>query len=85
LHLALANAINICKDILSKNIIIMHFRTFIKSEKESLKAIIEFTKKRENRDILSLNKQVIKGYNYASIFNISKSVAIEINIYKVLI
>jgi N-acyl-phosphatidylethanolamine-hydrolysing phospholipase D len=85
LHLALANAINIYKDILSKNIIVMHFKTFVKSEKESLKAIIEFIKRRENRDILSFNKQAVKRYNYANILNISKSVIVKINIYKVLI
>jgi N-acyl-phosphatidylethanolamine-hydrolysing phospholipase D len=85
LHLALANAINICKDVLSRNIIVMHFRTFVKSEKESLKAIIKFIKRRENRDVLSFNKQVIKGYSRASILNISKSIIVKINIYEVLI
>jgi hypothetical protein len=85
LHLALANAINIYKDILLKNIIVMHFRTFVKSKKKSLKAIIKFTKKRENRDILSFNEQVIKGRSRASILNINKSVIIKINIYKVFI
>ena len=83
MHLALANAINIYKDILSKNIIIVYFRTFIKLEKEALKAIIEFIKRRENRDILSLNKQAIKGRSYANILNISKSVIVKINIYEV--
>jgi N-acyl-phosphatidylethanolamine-hydrolysing phospholipase D len=85
LHLALANAINICKDILSRNIIVVHFRTFIKSEKESLKAIIKSIKRRENRDILSLNKQAIKGHSRANILNISKSVVVKINVHEVLI
>jgi N-acyl-phosphatidylethanolamine-hydrolysing phospholipase D len=83
LHLALANAINIYKDVLSRNIIVMHFRTFVRSEKESLKAIIESTKKRENRDILSLDKQAVKGRGRANILNISKSVVVKINVHEV--
>ena len=85
MHLALANAINIYKDVLSRNIIVIHFKTFIKLKKESLKAIIKFIKRKENRDTLSFNKQAIKGRNRANILNISKSVIIKINIYKVLI
>jgi N-acyl-phosphatidylethanolamine-hydrolysing phospholipase D len=61
----------------------MHFRTFVRSEKESLKAIIESTKKRENRDILSLDKQAVKGRGRANILNISKSVAVKINVHEV--
>ena len=83
MHLALVNAINIYKDILLRNIIVVHFRTFVKLKKEALKAIIEFIKRRENRDILSLNKQAIKGRSYANILNISKSVIVKINIYEV--
>jgi hypothetical protein len=85
LHLVLIDAINICKDILLKNIIVMHFKTFVKLKKESLEAIIKSIKRKENRDILSFNKQAVKGHNYINILNINRSIAIKINIYKVLI
>jgi len=46
--------------------------------------MIKFIKKRESQDILSFNKLIVEECNYINIFNINKSIIIEINIYKVI-
>jgi hypothetical protein len=83
LHLTLANAINIHNNVLLRNIIAVHFRTFVGSENESLESIIEFTKKREIQDVLSFNEPAVEGRGRASILNISGSIVVEINIHEV--
>jgi hypothetical protein len=61
----------------------MHFRTFVRLENESLKAIIEFNKRREIQEVLNLNEPAIEGRGRASILNISRSIIVEINIREV--
>jgi hypothetical protein len=79
-----ADVINIHNDVLLRNIVAVYFKTFVESKNESLKAIIEFTKRRESQEVLSLDKPVIKGRSRTSILNINKSIVIEINIYEVI-
>jgi N-acyl-phosphatidylethanolamine-hydrolysing phospholipase D len=83
LHLTLIDAINIHNDVLLRNTVAVHFGTFIGLENESLEAIIEFTKRRESQDVLSLDELVVEGRGRASILNIGESIAVEINIHEV--
>lgn len=62
----------------------MHFGTFVGSENESLEAVIEFTKRRESQDMLSLDKPAAEGRSRAGILNISGSIIVEINIHEVI-
>jgi N-acyl-phosphatidylethanolamine-hydrolysing phospholipase D len=59
----------------------IHFGTFIGSENESLKAIIEFEKGREDRGMLRLDEQAVDGRGRAGIINIGKSLAVEIGVH----
>jgi N-acyl-phosphatidylethanolamine-hydrolysing phospholipase D len=63
----------------------VYFGTFIGLENESLEAIIEFTKEKESRDVLSLNEPIVEGYSRTGILNISGSITVEMNIYNILI
>ena len=83
LHLAPADAINIHKNVLSRNTVAVHFGTFVGSENESLEAIIEFTKERESRDVLSLDEPTVEGRGRAGILNIGGSIAVEMNVHDV--
>jgi hypothetical protein len=62
----------------------VYFKTFIRSKNKSLEAIIEFTKRRESQEVLSLNKLVIEGRSRISILNINRSIIVEINIHEVI-
>jgi hypothetical protein len=62
----------------------VHFKTFVESKNESLKAIIEFIKRRESQEVLSLDKPVIEGRSRVNILNINGSIIVEINIYEVI-
>jgi hypothetical protein len=84
LYSTLINVINIYNNILLKNTIVVYFKTFIRSKNKSLEVIIEFIKRRESQEVLSLNKLVIKGRSRTSILNISGSIAVEINIQEVI-
>jgi hypothetical protein len=64
--------------------VVVHFKTFVGSKNESLEAIIEFIKRRESQEVLSLNKPVIEGRSRTGILNISGSIAVEINIHEVI-
>jgi N-acyl-phosphatidylethanolamine-hydrolysing phospholipase D len=70
--------------VLSRNIVAVHFGAFVGSENESLEVIIEFTKRRESQDVLSLDKPVVDGRSCAGILNIGGSIIVETNIYKVI-
>jgi N-acyl-phosphatidylethanolamine-hydrolysing phospholipase D len=83
LHLTLIDAINIHNDVLLRNIVAVYFGTFIGLENESLEAIIEFTKRRESQDVLSLDELAVEGRGHAGILNIGESIAVEINIHEV--
>jgi L-ascorbate metabolism protein UlaG (beta-lactamase superfamily) len=83
LHLIPADVISIHNDVLSRNIVAVHFGTFVGSENESLEAIIEFNKRREIQEVLSLNEPVVEGRGRAGILNIGGSIAVEINIREV--
>jgi N-acyl-phosphatidylethanolamine-hydrolysing phospholipase D len=83
LHSTPTDAINIHNDVLSRNTVAVHFGTFVGSENESLEAIIEFTKRRESQDVLSLNEPAVEGRGRAGILNIGGSIAVEINIHEV--
>ncbi|KAH8778032.1 Metallo-hydrolase/oxidoreductase [Hyaloscypha finlandica] len=84
LHSTPADAINIHNDVLSRNTVVVHFGTFVGSENESLEAVIEFTKRRESQDVLSLDKPAAEGRSRAGILNIGGSIIVEINIHEVI-
>ena len=84
MHSTPADAINIHNDLLSRNTVVVHFGTFVGSENESLEAVIEFTKRRESQDMLSLDKPAAEGRSRAGILNISGSIIVEINIHEVI-
>lgn len=80
LHAAPANAINIYKDVLSRNTVAIYFRTFVSSENESLEAIIEFKQGREDRGVKNLDKLAGDEHSRASIINISGSLAMGVDV-----
>jgi hypothetical protein len=84
LYLTSVNTINIYNNVLLRNIVAVYFKTFIRSKNKSLEAIIEFTKRRESQEVLSLNKLVIEGRSRISILNINRSIIVEINIHEVI-
>jgi N-acyl-phosphatidylethanolamine-hydrolysing phospholipase D len=83
LHAAPADAIDIHKDVLSRNTVAIHFGTFIGSENESLEAIMEFEEGREDRDVLRLDEQAAGERGRAGIIDIGGSLAVEIGVHDV--
>jgi N-acyl-phosphatidylethanolamine-hydrolysing phospholipase D len=83
LHAAPADAIDIHKDVLSRNTVAIHFGTFIGSENESLEAIMEFEEGREDRDVLRLDEQAAGECGRAGIIDIGGSLAVEISVHDV--
>jgi len=80
LHAAPANAIDIHKDVLSRNTVAIHFRTFVGSENESLEAIIEFEEGREDRGVENFNGSVGDERGRAGIIDIGGSLAVEVDV-----
>lgn len=81
LHASPVDAIDIHKDVLSRNSVAVHFGTFIGSENESLEAVMEFTEGRENRGVLGLDEQTADGLGRAGIVDIGGSVSVEIEVH----
>lgn len=81
LHASPVDAIDIHKDVLSKNTVAIHFGTFVGSENESLEAVMEFEEGRDNRDVLSLDDKAVEGRGRAGIVDIGGSAAVEIEIH----
>jgi len=77
LHAAPVDAIDIHKDVFSRNTVAIHFATFVGSENESLEAIMEFEEGRENRGVLRLNDPAVNEYGRAGIIDIGASFAVE--------
>jgi N-acyl-phosphatidylethanolamine-hydrolysing phospholipase D len=80
LHAAPADAIDIHKDVKSRNTVAVHFGTFVGSENESLEAIMEFEEGREDRDVLQLADSAVDERGRAGILDIGGSLAVEIEI-----
>jgi N-acyl-phosphatidylethanolamine-hydrolysing phospholipase D len=80
LHAAPVDAIDIHKDVLSRNSIAVHFGTFIGSENESLEAIMEFEEARVDRNVLRLDEPEVEGRSRAGIIDIGESFAVEIGL-----
>ena len=80
LHAAPADAIDIHKDVFSRNTVAIHFGTFVGSEDESLEAIMEFEEGREDRGVLRLDEQVTDERDRAGIIDIGGSFAVEIGV-----
>ncbi|TAQ85651.1 Phospholipase D [Chlorociboria aeruginascens] len=55
LHAGPIDAIDIHKDVRSRNTLAIHFGTFVGSKNESLEAVMEFKEGREERDVLDLD------------------------------
>jgi L-ascorbate metabolism protein UlaG (beta-lactamase superfamily) len=80
LHAAPVDAIDIHKDVLSRNTIAIHFGTFVGSENESLESIMEFEEGREDRDVLGLDGPATDKRGRAGIIDIGGSLAVEITV-----
>jgi N-acyl-phosphatidylethanolamine-hydrolysing phospholipase D len=80
LHTAPIDAIDIHKDVLSRNTVAIHFGTFVGSENESLEAIMEFEDGREDRDVLGLDGPAEDKRGRAGIIDIGGSFAVEIKV-----
>lgn len=81
LHATPADAIDIHKDILSRNTVAIHFGTFVGSKNESLETIIEFEEARQNRDVLRLDDLSADERDRAGIIDIGGSIAVEIDFH----
>jgi N-acyl-phosphatidylethanolamine-hydrolysing phospholipase D len=79
-HASPADAIEIHRDVLSRNTVAVHFGTFVGSKDESLEAIMEFEEARENREVLRLGEQVDDERGRAGIIDIGGSMAVAIEI-----
>lgn len=80
LHATPVDAIDIHKDVMSRNTVAIHFGTFVGSEDESLEAIMEFEEGREDRHVLSLNDEETDERGRTGIIDIGASFAVEIAI-----
>lgn len=83
MHAAPVDAIDIHKDVLSRNTVGIHFGTFVGSENESLEAVMEFEEGREERDVLHLDEQAVDERGRAGIIDIGGSLAVEIGVHHV--
>lgn len=79
LHTSPVDAIDIHKDIMSRNTVAVHFGTFVGSENESLESIMEFEEGRENRGIKSLDEDTADESSRAGILDIGGSIAVGIS------
>ncbi|KAF4627175.1 hypothetical protein G7Y89_g10981 [Cudoniella acicularis] len=86
LHATPVDAIDIHKDVLSRNTVAVHFGTFVGSENESLESIMEFEEGREDRGVLRLDEDIEgaddeRGHaGRAGIIDIGGSFAVEISV-----
>jgi N-acyl-phosphatidylethanolamine-hydrolysing phospholipase D len=78
LHASPADAIDIHKDVMSRNSIGVHFGTFIGHENESYEAIIEFEEAREEDGVSRLDEQPSEEHGRAGTIDIGGSFAVEI-------
>jgi L-ascorbate metabolism protein UlaG (beta-lactamase superfamily) len=83
LHAAPADAIDIHKDVLSRNTLAIHFGVFVGSENESLEAIMEFEEGREDRGVLDLLEPGEDEHGRAGIIDVGGSLAVEIRTQEV--
>jgi len=77
LHASPDDAVDIHRDVRSRNTVAVHFGTFVGSENESLEAVMEFHDAREERGVLDLEEKGVDG-GRAGILDIGGSVAVEI-------
>lgn len=80
LHASPIDAIDIHKDVKSRNSIAVHFGTFVGSENESLEAIMEFEDGRQSRGVLSLGEHAENEHGHAGILDIGGSLAVEFRV-----
>jgi len=81
LHASPADAIDIHKDVLSRNSVAIHFGTFVGSENESLESIMDFEESREQGGVLALDDKAFSERGRAGIIDIGGSLAAEINVH----
>ncbi len=78
-HASPLDAIDIHKDVLSRNTVGIHFGTFVGSENESLEAIMEFEEGREERGVLALEEHAAGEHGRTGVIDIGGSLAVEIS------
>jgi L-ascorbate metabolism protein UlaG (beta-lactamase superfamily) len=84
LHASPSDAIDIHKDVSSRNTVAIHFGTFVGSENESLEAIMEFAEGREDRGVLELDEPAAdERVDRAGIIDIGGSLAVEISVHDI--
>ena len=83
LHATPADAIDIHKDILSRNTVAIHFGTFVGSKNESLETIMEFEEVCQTRDVLRLDNRNTDKRDRAGIVDIGDSLAVQIDVHYV--
>lgn len=83
LHASPVDAIDIHRDVLSRNTLAVHFGTFVGSSNESLEAILEFEEGRGSRGILGLNDDAEDIRGRAGIIDIGGSFAVEVSVVDV--
>ncbi|KAG9247763.1 Metallo-hydrolase/oxidoreductase [Calycina marina] len=74
-HTSPLDAIDIHKDVQSRNTVAVHFGTFIGSQNESLESIMEFEEARDKRNVLALDAQSPDDRDRAGCINIGASFA----------
>jgi L-ascorbate metabolism protein UlaG (beta-lactamase superfamily) len=80
LHATPVDAIDIHKDVLSRNTVAVHFGTFVGSENESLEAVMEFKEGLEDRGVQRLDEYAADERGRAGILDIGGSLAVEISV-----
>lgn len=81
LHAGPSDALDIAKDVRSKNTVAIHFGTFVGSENESLESVLEFDEAREKRGILGLEEAGDdEGKGRVGMVDIGASFAVEIGV-----
>ncbi|KUJ06836.1 Metallo-hydrolase/oxidoreductase [Mollisia scopiformis] len=78
LHAAPADALDIHKDVRSRNSVAIHFGTFVGSVNESMESVMEFEDGRESRGVARLESGADTGEGRAGIIDIGASLAVEI-------
>lgn len=81
MHAGPADAIDIHKDVMSRNTVAIHFGTFTGSENESLEAIIEFEEARVSGGVSRLGEQAVNERGRAGIVDIGESLVVEIKVH----
>lgn len=77
-HTSPLDAIDIHKDVQSRNTVAVHFGTFIGSQNESLEAIMEFEEARDKRDVLALDAPASDDGDRAGCVDIGASFAVKL-------